>query len=159
HPNLRSETVVGGATIPGSAYTIATATQISMPLPDTLVAWPAEAFVSGAIIFPFPHLPPDDLEVTIGVEGPRQVHVPRPPADIADAAALLQAALRISTMGLTPPGPAFQGARVTFTSDGRLVIVPGQLAGVVVVADNPTSQAFKLTGPTGGAARQVVLSG
>lgn len=160
HPNLRSETVVGGATIPASAYTIATATQISMPLPDTLVAWPAAAFVSGpAIVFPFPAPPPLDMAVTIGLEGPRQVHVPRRPADIVDAAALLQAALRISTMGLTPPGPAFQGARVTFTADGRLVIVPGLLGGVVLVADDAISQAFKLTGLTGAAAAQVFLSG
>lgn len=160
HPNLRSETVVGSATITATAYTTATATQIVMPLPDTLVAWPADALVSGpGMVFPFAVAPPLDISVTIGAEGPRQVHVPRRPTDISDAAALLQAALRISLMGGAPPGPAFQGVRVTFTTDGRLVLVPGQLAGPVTVVDDPISQAFMLTGPTGAAAAQVFLSG
>lgn len=160
HPNLRSETVVGGTTIPSSAYAIATATQIAMALPDTLVAWPAAAYVSGpAIVFPFGAAPPLDMQVTIAGEGPRQVHVPRRPTDIADAATLLQAALRIATMVGPPPGPAFQGARVTFTIDGRLVIVPGQLASPVTIAADPISQAFRLSVPSGASARQVFLSG
>jgi hypothetical protein len=164
HPNLRSETIVGGATIPSSAYTTSTATQIAMPLPDTLVAWPAAAYVSGAgIVFPIGAALPFDMNVTIGAEGPRLVHVPRKPVDLADAAALLQAALRISTMGMTLPGPAFQGARVTFTTDGRLIIVPGQLAGAITVANavvgSGVSEAFNLTGATGAAQAQVFLSG
>lgn len=160
HPNLKSETIVGGATIPSSAYTTRMATQIAMPLPDTLVAWPAAGYVSGpGVVFPFTAALPLDIDVTIGPEGPRRVHVPRKPADIADSAALLQGALRISTMATTIPGPAFQGARVTFTSDGRLVIVPGQLAGPVTVADSAVSQAFKLTPLTGAVEAEVFLSG
>jgi hypothetical protein len=161
HPNLRSETIVGGVTIPSSAYTTRTATQIAMPLADTLVTWPAAAYVSGpAIVFPIGAALPLDLNVTIGAEGPRLVHMPRKPADLADAAALLQAALRISTTVVpSVPGPAFQGARVTFTSAGRLIMTPGQLAGAVTVADSAVSQAFKLTPLTGAAQAQVFLSG
>jgi hypothetical protein len=160
HPNLRSETVVGGATIPSSVYTTAQATQIVMPLPDNLVAWPVNAWMSGpGIAFPFVPGPPLDMDITIGGEGPRQVHVPRKPVNIADAASLLQAALRVSAMPGSSPGPAFQGARATFTTDGRMVVLPGQFAAPVVVADDPISQAFKLSAPSGASARQVLLSG
>jgi hypothetical protein len=62
-------------------------------------------------------------------------------------------------MGATVPGPAFLGARVTFTTDGRLVIVPGRLAGPIIVAANAVSQALNLTLATGAAAAQVYLSG
>jgi hypothetical protein len=159
HPGLRCETVVGGAVIPASAYTTATPTQIVMSLPDTLASFPAAAMVSGpGIAFPLVAPAPLDMDVTIAGEGPRQVHIPSKPNDIADAAELLQAALRISTMGVTLPGPAFRDARVAATSDGRLVIVPGRLAGPITVASNAVSQALNLTGPAGAAA-QVFLSG
>jgi hypothetical protein len=161
HPNLRSETVAGGATIPSSAYTIQTATQIAMPLPDTLVAWPAAAYVSApGIVFPIAAAPPLDIDVTIGAEGARSAQVPRKPVDLADAAELLQAALHTSTMLAVPvPGPGFAGARVTFTTDGRLIIVPGQLGGLVTVGDSPASEALNLSPVSGAAAAQVFLSG
>jgi hypothetical protein len=157
---LRSETVVGRAVIPASAYTGATPTQITMPLPDTLTAFPVPAYVSGpGIAFPLVAPPPLNLDITIAGEGPRLVHLPRKPASVADAAELLQAALHISEMGGTEPGPAFRGARVTFTTDGRLVIVPGQLAGPVAVAINAVSQALNLTAATGAATVSAYLSG
>lgn len=162
HPNLRSETVVGGATIPSGAYTTKTATQIAMPLPDTLVAWPVDGLVSAPVVFPIAiaGAPPLDINVTIGLEPTRVAHFARRPTDIAEAATLLQTALRTSTIGAgTPPGPGFLGARVTFTTDGRLIIVPGQLTGAVTVQDDAISQAFKLSGPSGAAAAQVFLSG
>jgi hypothetical protein len=160
HPNLRSQTVVGGATIPSIAYTTRTATQIAMPLPDTLVAFPVDALVSAPLVFPIGAAGPLDINVTIGLEPARIAHFARKPNDIGEAASLLQTALRTSTNGGgTPPGPGFQGARTTFTTDGRLIIVPGQLTGAVTVQDDPVSQAFKLSGPSGAAAAQVFLSG
>lgn len=151
---LTGETVVGAAVIPKSLYQTASPTQITMALPDTLVAWPAASLVSGPLA-PFPVLPNNaQIQVTITGDGPHAVSFPRRPSSPADAADLLEAALQAAGAG-----PGFTGARVTSTSDNRLVIVPGQLAGPVAVADDPISEALKLTGGTGATTPQVYLSG
>jgi len=152
---LAGETVVGRAVIPKQLYRAATPKQIQLELPDTLVAWPVDSLVS-APLAPFPVLPNNPtLQMTIAGDGPHTVRLPRKPTDIVDAASLLEAAIRVAQGGQG----GFTGARVTSTSDARLVIVPGGLSRPVGVASDAISAQLKLDGPSGATTPQVYLSG
>jgi hypothetical protein len=140
HEHLTGEAVVGRAVIPKDLYTSASPTQITFALADSLVAFPVTSRVSG-VVSPFPAIASGSiLSLTIGADGPHAVRLPRPPADIADAAVLLEAAIRVADDG----GPAFKGTRVAATTDDRLVIIPGRLQETVDFTLDAVSGALKL---------------
>lgn len=155
---LNGETLVGRALIPRASYITPSATQITVPLPDTLPAWPVDALVSGSLAaFPvLPGAPQPALEVTIAGT-PIVVTFPARPTNLNEAATFLEAALRTA-----PGGPiGFTRARVTTIGD-QLLIVPGGLHGAVSVVDAPgviTATDLRLTGGAGATAAQVFLSG
>ena len=152
---LPGEAVVGRTVISKDLYLIATPTQIEFAVPDTLVGWPVDSLTSG-VLAPFPVLPNNAvIQVTIGADGPHDARFPRRPADPADAAALLEAALHAAQGG----GPGFTEARVAATTDNRLVIVPGELAQPVSVTADAISAMLELTPATGATSPQVYLSG
>ena len=111
----------------------------------------------------FGALPPaPSVGVTMGTDGPYQARLPGVPADLADAAGLLETAIRAASTG-----PSFTGAQV-LAVDGQLVVVPGAAdsgavasvgaaiiaGGVTVTAwgDDPTAGLLGLLRP---AARRV----
>ncbi len=154
HERLTGEAVVGRAVIPKDLYTAASPTQITMALPDSLVAFPVTSRVSGQLA-PFPLVASGSvLSLTIGADGPHAVRFPRNPTDVPDAAVLLQAAIR-SAAGA---GPAFAGSRVAPTIDDRLVIIPGRLQEAVLFASDAVSTALKLDNPQS-TTPQLYLSG
>lgn len=131
HETLPGETLVGPALFPKAAYLSgATPTDITVPLPDTLPAWPVQCLISGTLS---PSLsltvPTPEVRVTIGSDGPHTATFPSKPTTPAEAAQCLQAAIRSASGG----GPVFKGTRVT-TVDNQLVVVPGGLGDTVTVA-------------------------
>jgi hypothetical protein len=152
HEGHTGETVIGRAVVLSDAYTTATSTLIRMSVPDSVVAYPVSALVTPSLAG-FPLLNSgDEIQMTVGVDGPRAVRFPRPVESAADAAAILQAAIRAAEQG----GPGFRGAQVSATSDDRLVIVPGQLHDAIVVQADAISAAIGLDVAT---AEQVYRSG
>jgi hypothetical protein len=151
---LSGETLVGPAVVPKTAYRAAQPTEIAVPLPDTLPAWPVRFLISGDLST-FPNLPATpEVEVTIGTDGPHTAPFASMPATLSEATRVLQAAIRDAPEG----GAAFKGARVT-TVGNRLVVVPGGLGDNVTVAAGPTATLLRLTGGTGAATSQGYLSG
>lgn len=155
---LTGETVVGRAVIPKELYTTVpappTPTQITVLLPDSLVAFPVTSRVSGSLaVFPV-IVSGSVMSMTIGADGPHAVRFPRQPVDLADTAVLLEAAIRAAAGG----GPAFKGTRVAATTGDRLVIIPGQLQGAVSFATDAVSQALLLDNANS-TTPQVYLSG
>ena len=154
--NLSGETLVGRALIPKTSYIAPAATQITLPLPDTLPGWPVNARISGNLA-PFPALlpaPQPAVEVTIDAIT-LVVTFPSRPTTLAEAATFLEAGLRAVPGG----GPTFRGARVTTLGD-QLVIIAGGL-GAITVADAPgvnTATQLQLVAGASSAA-QVFLSG
>lgn len=152
HERYAAETVIGNAVVSVEAYTTATSTVIRMPIPDSVVAYVVSALVS-APLAGFPLLQSgDEIQMTIGGDGPRTVRFPRPVESVGDAAAILQAAMRAAEQG----GPGFRRAQVTATAAGRLVIVPGGLHDAIAVAASPEAAAIGLNAA---ATEQVYLSG
>jgi hypothetical protein len=102
------------------------------------------ALISGAMGSVSLTSPHPTLVVTIGEEGSRLLRLPRTPATLAEAAMILEHAMR-SVAG----SAAFQAARVAIAQDpggGRLVIVPGIAAPVTVGASgaDPTAAELRL---------------
>jgi hypothetical protein len=140
HPRLTGEAVVGRSVIPKDLYSAASPTTITLAIPDSLVAFPVASLVSGTLS-PFPVVPSGStLHLTIGGDGPHDVRFPRQPADLADAASLLEGAIHAAAGG----GPAFKGARVAVTADDRLVIIPGRLREALVFVTDAVSTPLKL---------------
>jgi hypothetical protein len=154
---LTGETLIGSALVPKTSYLNATPTQIEVPLPETLPAWPVQSLISGDLTS-FPGLAaPMDIQVTIGADGPHTATLSTLPSTLAQAAAALQAAIRNAPGG----GAAFQGARVTTTTLGQqLVVVPGGLGSATTVTMAGTvAEQLKLSGGNGEALVRVYLSG
>jgi hypothetical protein len=153
HPQLTGEAVVGRAVIPKQLYTASSPTSITFAVADSLVAFPVASRVSGTLA-PFPVLASGDtLQLTIGADGPHDVRFVRKPVDLADAAILLEAAIRASD-----GQESFKGARVAVTSDARLVIIPGRLQEAVTFVSDPISTKLKLDAPQS-TTPQLYLSG
>jgi hypothetical protein len=130
---LSGETLVGRASIAKASYIAPTATQITVPLPDTQPAWPVNALISGSLA-PFPALPAAPqpaLQVTIDATT-LIVPFPSRPTTLDEASAFLETGLRTVSGGTA----AFRGARVTTLGD-RLVIIPGGLHGAISIVDAP----------------------
>lgn len=152
HERYAAETVIGNAVVSGEAYETASSTLIRMAIPDSVVAYPVNALVS-APLGGFPLLQSgDEIQVTIGADGPRTVRFPRPVESAGDAAAILQAAMRAAEQG----GPGFRRAHVAATADDRLIVVPGQLHDPILVAPDPEAAAIGLNAAT---TAEVYLSG
>jgi hypothetical protein len=158
---LTGETLTGSAVIAKAAYLSANPTQIVVPLPDTLPAWPVQCLISGSLA-PFPNLTGAlDMQVTVGTDGPHIATLATTPLMLSQAARELQTALRNAPGG----GSAFQGARVAATTGGsQLLIVPGGLGGAVVttIANNAPStiaDQLRLSAGGGGTLVQAYLSG
>jgi Pvc16 N-terminal domain len=139
-PDREGETLIGPVRVHRSAYQDATETKVTVPLPDTLPATAVRGLLSGPLA-PFPSLGNQlDLDVKIGTDGPHTISLAGKPTTVPAAARLLQVALRDTAAA----GPRFRGARVTATADDRLLIVPGELASAVVVADGSLAAALRL---------------
>ena len=158
---LTGETLVGNAVIAKAAYLSATPTQIVVPLPDTLPAWPVQCLISGSLAA-FPGLIGAlDMQVTIGPDGPHTATLATTPLTLPQAARELQTAIRNAPGG----GPAFRGVRAAATTaGGQLVIVPGGLGGAVVTtvantAPSTTADQLRLSAGGGGTLVQAYLSG
>jgi len=157
HETLTGETLVGPALIPKTTYLSgATPTDITVPLPDTLPAWPVQCLISGTLPSSFSlTAPTPEVRVTIGSNGPHTATFPSKPTTPAEVAQHLQAAIRSVPTG----SPAFTGARVT-TVGNQLVVVPGGLLDAVTVAptgsDSKTAVELRLDV---GTAAQAYLSG
>jgi hypothetical protein len=151
---LSGETLVGPALIPKTAYHASQPTKITV-LPDTLPAWPVRCLISGDLSsFPSNLPSPLEIEVAIDSDGPRRATLASRPTTLADAARVLQAAIR----GATGGGTAFKGARVT-TANDRLVVVPGGLGENVTVSVGAVADLLMLTNGTGVTTSQGYLSG
>src|SRR5215210_1594606 len=152
---LGGETLVGPVLIPKTAYRAAQPAEITVALPDTFPARSVRCLVSGDLST-FPGLPAaPEVRLTIGSDGPRRAVFASSPATLADAARVLQAAIR----GAPDGGAAFKGTRVT-TAANRLVVVPGGLGGNVTFSAGDTANRLKLTGATtGGTTSQGYFSG
>jgi hypothetical protein len=152
------ETLIGDALVPKDDYRNPKPTEITVPLPDTLPAWPVHSLVSGDLSS-FPSLPAaPEVQVTIGSDGPRTAAFDAQPQTLAEAGRLLQSAIRSALGG----GPPFGGTRVADVNGSRLVIVPGGLGDVVTIApsgtDATTAGSLKLTAGAS-ASIQAYLSG
>lgn len=143
---LTGETIIGSVSIAKTAYRKPTATEIQVPLPDTLPVWPISCLMSGALAS-VPTLPATpQMEVTIGFDGPRDITLTDKATTLSEFAGVLQHAIRQAKNG----GPAFQGARVATVDGNRLVIVPGggghhPVAVTSSAADTTTATTLKLT--------------
>lgn len=147
------ETLIGENVVPKDSYLAAFPTSITVPVPDTLPAWPVDCLLSGELA-PFPALAdPLDLGVTIAGDGPHLATLPFTPGNLQDAAVAVERAVRQALGG----GTAFRGTRVAALVGGnRLAVVPGGLQGAVTLAASPTADALELS--TGTAVR-AFLSG
>jgi Pvc16 N-terminal domain len=158
---LTGEALVGNAVISRATYLSANPTQIVVPLPDTLPAWPVQCLISGSLA-PFPSLTGAlDMQVTIGPDGPHTATLATTPLTLPQAVRELQTAIRNAPGG----GPAFQGARVAATTAGnQVVIVPGGLGDAVVTtvantAASTVADQLRLSAAGGGVLVQAYLSG
>ena len=77
------------------------------------------------------------LSLTIGADGPHAVRFPRQPVDVADAAVLLEAAIRLRPASAARRS-SVRAARVT-TDNENLVIIPGRLQEAVGFAVDAVS--------------------
>jgi hypothetical protein len=147
------ETLIGEDAVPKGDYLAAVPTSITVPVPDTLPAWPVDCLVSGDLA-PFPGLvDPLDMGVTIGGDGPHLATLPFTPGNLQDAAVAVERGVRQAPGG----GTAFRGTRVAaLVAGNRLAVVPGGLRGAVNVAASAMADALKLS--TGTAVR-AFLSG
>jgi Pvc16 N-terminal domain len=153
-PDREGEVLVGPARVDRTAYQAATATQVTVPLPDTLPATAVHGLLSGPLS-PFPPLPNQlDIGMTIGTDGPHTVTLAAKPTTVPVAARLLQAALRDTPAA----GPQFRATRVT-AADDRLLVVPGGLAAPVVIADGPAAAQLRLVQPAARPIQHGRLSG
>jgi hypothetical protein len=105
-------------------------------------AWNSRLLLSGPLT-PFPALSAATpaLRVTIGVDGPYDVTLPSVPAGPAEAAPILQAAIRNAA-----PGPAFGKAIVTRVVGTRLAVLSGtgERVSIEAAGDDPTAAELKL---------------
>jgi hypothetical protein len=114
-----------------------------------VIASQVPALVSGDLSqFPALGATPE-LNVTIGTDGPHLAVLSGPPADLADAASRLQAAIRAANAT-----PAFTAARV-LAAEQRLVVVPGAPGRVAFAGAGSDTSAARL-GLVRPVARQVV---
>jgi hypothetical protein len=150
--DLAGQVVIGNAVVERADYLPAsTAAALSLTLPTALPAFPVAARASGDLA-PFPSIPPQfDVRVTIGGQGPETATLAGTPGSIAEAATLLEAAIRAAH-----DSHPFRGARVGATADG-LVVIPGDLTSAVSFQNGALANALRLA--SGSAARQVYLSG
>jgi hypothetical protein len=154
YDNLSGETLVGRALIPKASYAGPSPTEITVPLPDSLAAWPVVCLVSASLPASFTFsAPTPQVQVTIGGEGPHTATLPAGLTTPADAAGHLQAAIR-SAHG----SPAFRNTRVTLL-DSRLIVTPGGLFGAVNVAPAADPHTFEELGFAGASMVQGYLSG
>lgn len=136
---------------------------LRVPLPDELPASDVPIVLSSTLA-PFPTLPgasPLQLEVKLGSGTPVVATLAAAPTSLADAALLLQAALRAVPNPSPPLSPtedrAYRRARVGIVGD-RLAIAAGGLVASFTFADvqgDTTATTLGLTGP----ARRAYLSG
>ena len=147
------ETLTGENAVAKDAYLAAVPTSITVPVPDTLPAWPVDCLLSGELA-PFPALvDPLDMGVTIGGDGPHLATLPFTPGNLQDAAVAVERAVRQATGG----GAVFRGTRVAaLVAGNRLAVVPGGLRGAITLAASPTAADLELS--TGTAVR-AFLSG
>ena len=89
----------------------------------------------------FGGLPPaPSVGVTMGTDGPYQAQLPGVPGDLADAAGMLETAIRAASTG-----PSFTGAQV-LAVDGQLIVVPGTAGSGAAGAGAPGSGAVASVG-------------
>jgi uncharacterized protein DUF4255 len=153
-PGLTGETIIGQTVTPKTLYLAAAPQAIDLLVPDALPGWPAQCLLSG----PTPTLPAGSpaVQVTIGGVGPLTASF-SPPADLAGAARLLEAAIQAAFAGQA----IFSHSRVT-TVDGQLLVVPGGLLANVVFstgAAGPAADQLQLTAAQGASNIQAYLSG
>lgn len=137
-----AQTVVGDRVVDRATYLAgSTATQVQVRLPEQLPTANVMALVSGPVldILLVGALPlPLTIDITLGGEGPHQATMAARPRSLAEAASLLQAAIRAADAS-----PAFAGARVAATGE-RLVIVPGGLTGAITIGAGAFAEALRL---------------
>lgn len=152
--SLPGETLVGLALVQKTAYLSGAApTDITMPLPDTLPAWPTHILGSGNLTG-FQGVTGANLNITVDIGGESHpVKLGSAPKTIVNAARVLQTAIR----GAPKSSRTFQSARVAVVGS-RLFVVPGGL-GSQVTMSGPAAQQLKLTSATGANSEVAYLSG
>lgn len=152
---LSGETVIGRTVVGKEHYIAATPTQITVPISDTLVAYPIQVFASG-ILGSLPNtLANTTMDVAIGTDGPWQVRFPRNPSSFQDLAILIERSFRSVARGVR----GFRDARVGITSDKRLVLVSGGLLDVMTITPGGTADDLHLTAASGAEVLQAYQSG
>lgn len=154
HDSLPGETIVGLAMVPKTTYLSgAASTDITVPLLDTLPAWPARVLRSGSLVG-FQGVTGANLSVTVDIGGEsHSVKLGSAPKTIASAARVLQTAIR----GAPKSSRTFQGARVAVVGN-RLFVTPGGL-GSKVTMTGPAAQQLRLTSAAGAKPGVAYLSG
>lgn len=157
-PGRTGQVAVGPADIPDTAYLAASASKVSVALPDTLPASKVPVLVSA----PFPSWAgpvanPLSLNVSVSGAAATKVEV-TPPVGVADAAELLQRALRDVGLKAAPVSPPLAGARVAVDADQRLVVVAGGLTDSLTFT-GPNAPNLGLTQAAGAVKRTGYLSG
>ncbi len=155
--SMSGETLVGDMQIPKGSYIDPTSDEIIFPVPDTLPAWPVQCLISGDLGSSpnFQNLSATpQVQIKIGDDGPHTATLEAKPANLAEAADLLQIAIRTSNGA----SPGFKGTRVTTVGDNRLLIVPGGL-GDTVVCTGPDAVKLKLMEGNGSTTAKGYLSG
>lgn len=150
------ETLIGENAVAKDSYLAAVPTSITVPVPDTLPAWPVDCLLSGELApFPLALADPLDLGVTIAGDGPHLATLPFTPGNLQDGAVAVERAVRQALGG----GAAFRGARVAaLVAGNRLAVVPGGLHGAVTMT-GATADALELSAGSGGTAVRAFLSG